>query len=73
MSVSMLVVNGDDLRPLPIATRKPAWANDVGRMIRRKGEFFGDPGRQFEDSKVIQTWHSEDWMTGLHQLRVLGE
>jgi steroid delta-isomerase-like uncharacterized protein len=26
---------------------------------------------QFKDGKIIHTWHSEDWMTGLKQLGVL--
>ena len=25
---------------------------------------------EFRDGKIIRTWHSEDWMTGLHQLGV---
>jgi len=25
---------------------------------------------QFKDGKIIHTWHSEDWMTGLRQLGV---
>lgn len=25
---------------------------------------------EFKDGKIIHTWHSEDWMTGLHQLGV---
>ena len=23
---------------------------------------------EFKDGKIVRTWHSEDWMTGLHQL-----
>jgi steroid delta-isomerase-like uncharacterized protein len=23
---------------------------------------------EFKDGKIIRTWHTEDWMTGLHQL-----
>jgi steroid delta-isomerase-like uncharacterized protein len=23
---------------------------------------------EFKDGKIVHTWHSEDWMTGLHQL-----
>jgi steroid delta-isomerase-like uncharacterized protein len=50
-----------------------------------KGEFLGRPGtggelaiqaidiHEFDNGKIIRTWHSEDWMTGLHQLRILGE
>ena len=26
---------------------------------------------EFKDGKIVRTWHSEDWMTGLHQLGVL--
>ena len=26
---------------------------------------------QFKDGKIIHTWHSEDWMTGLKQLGIL--
>jgi steroid delta-isomerase-like uncharacterized protein len=25
---------------------------------------------EFEDGKIVRTWHTEDWMTGLHQLGV---
>jgi steroid delta-isomerase-like uncharacterized protein len=25
---------------------------------------------EFKDGKIIRTWHTEDWMTGLHQLGV---
>jgi steroid delta-isomerase-like uncharacterized protein len=25
---------------------------------------------EFKDGKIVHTWHSEDWMTGLHQLGV---
>ena len=25
---------------------------------------------QFEDGKIVRTWHTEDWMNGLHQLGV---
>jgi predicted ester cyclase len=51
----------------------------------QEGEFLGHPGKrgklaiqaidihEFEDGKIIRTWHSEDWMTGLHQLRILGK
>jgi len=24
----------------------------------------------FHDGKIVRTWHTEDWMTGLHQLGV---
>jgi steroid delta-isomerase-like uncharacterized protein len=23
---------------------------------------------EFHDGKIVRTWHTEDWMTGLHQL-----
>ena len=26
---------------------------------------------EFKDGKIVRTWHSEDWMTGLHQLGAL--
>jgi steroid delta-isomerase-like uncharacterized protein len=26
---------------------------------------------EFKDGKIIRTWHTEDWMTGLHQLGIL--
>ena len=26
---------------------------------------------QVKDGKIIQTWHTEDWMTGFHQLGIL--
>lgn len=50
----------------------------------QKGAFLGKPtkGRQMRiqaidihevrDGKILRTWHTEDWMTGLHQLGVLG-
>jgi len=25
---------------------------------------------QFKDGKIVRSWHTEDWMTGLHQLGV---
>lgn len=25
---------------------------------------------EFKDGKIVRTWHSEDWMTGLHQLGI---
>jgi len=25
---------------------------------------------EFKDGKIVRTWHTEDWMSGLHQLRV---
>jgi len=25
---------------------------------------------EFKDGKIIRTWHTEDWLTGLHQLGV---
>jgi steroid delta-isomerase-like uncharacterized protein len=28
---------------------------------------------EFKDGKIVRTWHSEDWMTGLHQLGILGQ
>ena len=51
----------------------------------QKGEFLGRPTKggklaiqaidihEFEGDKIARTWHSEDWMTGLHQLRILGD
>ncbi|WP_160107362.1 ester cyclase [Pseudomonas izuensis] len=26
---------------------------------------------EFQDGKIVRTWHMEDWMTGLHQLGVV--
>ena len=26
---------------------------------------------EFQNGKIVRTWHSEDWMTGLHQLGIL--
>jgi predicted ester cyclase len=26
---------------------------------------------EFKDGKIVRTWHTEDWMTGLHQLGAL--
>lgn len=46
------------------------------------GPFMGFPSRsrkisiqaidihEFKDGKIVRTWHSEDWMTGLHQMGV---
>ncbi|HWM44865.1 MAG TPA: ester cyclase [Burkholderiales bacterium] len=28
---------------------------------------------EFKDGKIVRTWHTEDWLTGLHQLGVLGQ
>jgi steroid delta-isomerase-like uncharacterized protein len=28
---------------------------------------------QFERGRIVRTWHSEDWLTGLRQLGVLGK
>lgn len=28
--------------------------------------------QEVQSGKIVRTWHSEDWMTGLHQLGVLG-
>ena len=28
---------------------------------------------EFKDGKILRTWHTEDWLTGLHQLGVLGQ
>jgi steroid delta-isomerase-like uncharacterized protein len=28
---------------------------------------------EFKDGKIVRTWHTEDWMTGLHQLGILGK
>jgi steroid delta-isomerase-like uncharacterized protein len=25
---------------------------------------------EFEDGKIVRTWHTEDWLTGLHQLGI---
>jgi steroid delta-isomerase-like uncharacterized protein len=48
----------------------------------QKGTFTGFPGKnramtiqavdihEFKDGKIIRTWHTEDWMTGFHQLGV---
>ena len=46
----------------------------------QKAQFLGSPSKnrklliqaidihEFKDGKIVRTWHSEDWMTGLHQL-----
>ena len=26
---------------------------------------------EFKDGKIVRTWHTEDWLTGLHQLGLL--
>ena len=28
---------------------------------------------EFKDGKIVRTWHTEDWMTGFHQLGILGK
>jgi len=28
---------------------------------------------EFQDGKILRTWHTEDWMTGFHQLGILGK
>ena len=28
---------------------------------------------EFEDGKIVRTWHSEDWLTGLRQMGVFDE
>ena len=28
---------------------------------------------EIKDDKIVRTWHTEDWMTGLHQLGILGK
>lgn len=28
---------------------------------------------EFKDGKILRTWHTEDWLTGLHQLGILGQ
>jgi steroid delta-isomerase-like uncharacterized protein len=28
---------------------------------------------EFKDGKILRTWHTEDWMTGFHQLGILGK
>lgn len=28
---------------------------------------------EVKDGKIVRTWHTEDWMTGLHQLGILGK
>jgi steroid delta-isomerase-like uncharacterized protein len=50
----------------------------------QKEPFFGIPSKgrrltiqavdihQIKDGKIIRTWHTEDWMTGLRQLGVIG-
>jgi steroid delta-isomerase-like uncharacterized protein len=49
----------------------------------QKEAFMGNPGKgqklriqaidihEFKDGKIIRSWHTEDWLTGLHQLGVL--
>lgn len=46
----------------------------------QKGEFLGVPAKngklaiqaidihEFKDGKILRTWHTEDWLTGLHQM-----
>jgi len=28
---------------------------------------------EFKDGKIVRTWHTEDWLTGLHQLGILSQ
>ncbi|MGH9894799.1 MAG: ester cyclase [bacterium] len=28
---------------------------------------------EIKDGKIVRTWHTEDWMTGFHQLGILGK
>jgi steroid delta-isomerase-like uncharacterized protein len=28
---------------------------------------------EIKDGRIVRTWHTEDWMTGLHQLGILGK
>ena len=28
---------------------------------------------EVKDGKILQTWHTEDWMTGFHQMGILGK
>jgi steroid delta-isomerase-like uncharacterized protein len=28
---------------------------------------------EFKDGKIVRTWHTEDWLAGLHQLGILGK
>jgi predicted ester cyclase len=28
---------------------------------------------EFKDGKIVRTWHTEDWIRGLHQLGVFDE
>lgn len=49
----------------------------------QRGAFMGSPPsnramaiqaidiHEFKDGKIVRTWHTEDWLTGLHQLGVL--
>ena len=51
----------------------------------QRGPFMGRPGQnrkmtiqaidihEFKDGRIVRTWHTEDWLTGLHQLGVLDE
>ncbi|EEF60072.1 ester cyclase [Pedosphaera parvula] len=51
----------------------------------QKASFMGFPSKsrklviqaidihEFKDGKIIRTWHTEDWMTGFHQLDVFAK
>jgi len=51
----------------------------------QRGPFMGRPGQnrkmniqaidihEFKAGRIVRTWHTEDWLTGLHQLGVLDE
>jgi len=51
----------------------------------QRGAFMGSPAtdrklaiqaidiHEFKVGRILRTWHTEDWMTGLHQLGILGK
>ena len=51
----------------------------------QKGQFLGYAAKnrkmtiqavdihEVKEDKIIQTWHTEDWMTGFHQMGILGK
>jgi hypothetical protein len=53
------------------------------RCATQRGPFLGFPAKnrkmtiqaidihEFKDGKIIRTWHTEDWLTGLGQLGLL--
>jgi len=54
-------------------TYKAVEVHEAGRL-RIVERSISEPGagqvHEFKDGKIIRTWHTEDWMSGLRQLGV---